>query len=87
MLVKMHRSLWLSPKTVSSSSSSRNVAFKAAKMCDSVLERRSAVITRGVTEVGSSLGEEALEDLESNAGLHTYISPVMLWDAMTNLLI
>ena len=42
---------------------SRSVAYKAAKMSDSVLERLSSVITCEVTEEGSSLDVEVLKDL------------------------
>ena len=41
-------------------------------MSDSVLERPSAVMTRGATEVGLSLREEieALKDLDCNSDLN-----------------
>ena len=45
---------------------SRNVAFNAAKMGESVLAGQSVILTREVATAGSSTDEEVLEDLERN---------------------
>ena len=49
---------------------SKNVAFKAAKMGDSVLAGQSAVLTREVAEAGSSIDEEVFKGLGRNANLY-----------------
>lgn len=41
----------------------RNVAFKAAKMIESVFAGQSVILTREVATAGSSTDEEASEDL------------------------
>ena len=46
-------------------------------MGDSVLACQSAVLTREVTEVGSSIDEEVLEDLGRNADLYIFNQDVM----------
>ena len=46
---------------------SRNIAFKADKLADSVLAAQSAVLTRE-----SHLDEEVLEDFGSNSDLYVF---------------
>ena len=46
---------------------SRNIAFKASKMADSVLAAQSAILTRE-----SYLDEEVFEDLGSNSDMYVF---------------
>ena len=51
---------------------SRNIAFKANKMADSVLAGQSAVLTREI-----DVDEEILEDLGRNADLYAFNQVLM----------
>ena len=48
------------------------VAFKAAKIGESVFAGQSEILTREVARVDVSTDEEALEDLGRNADLYTF---------------
>ena len=57
---------------VIATAASRNIAYNAAKMGESVFAGQSDILTREVATAGSSTDEEVLEDLGRNADLYIF---------------